>query len=144
MKKKPDYFYDQAGVIPYRIKKKELQILLISTRSGKNWTIPKGIVEERLEDSESAMKEAFEEAGLIGNIDETISWQFRFRKWGGICDVRLYPMVVDNELDEFPENDLRKKKWLSVKDAIKLVKFEKVKDHILELEKMHRDVYNNL
>ena len=144
MKKKPDYFYDQSGVIPYRIKKKELQILLISSRSGKNWTIPKGIIEDGLEDSESAIKEAFEEAGLIGNIDETISWQFRFRKWGGICDVRLYPMVVDNELDEFPENDLRKKKWLSVKDASKLVKFEQVKDHILELEKMHRDVYNNL
>lgn len=144
MKKKPDYFYDQSGVIPYRIKKKELQILLISTRSGNNWTIPKGIVEKRLEDSESAVKEAFEEAGLIGNIDETISWQFRFQKWGGICDVKLYPMMVEKELDDFPENELREKKWLSVNEAIKLIKFEQVKDYILELEKLHRDVYNNL
>jgi phosphohistidine phosphatase len=144
MKKKPDYFYDQSGVIPYRFKKKELQILLISTRSGKNWTIPKGIIEDRLEDSESAVKEAFEEAGLIGNLDETISWQFRFRKWGGICDVKLYPMFVEKELDDFPENKLREKKWLSVKEAVKLVKFEQVRDYILELEKLHRDVYNNL
>ena len=144
MKKKPDYFYDQSGVIPYRIKKKEMQILLISSRSGKNWTIPKGIIESSLEKTESAMKEAFEEAGLIGNIDETITWQFRFRKWGGICDVRLYPMLVTDELDEFPEIKTREKKWLSVEDAIKLVKFEQVRDYILELEKMHRDEYINL
>lgn len=144
MSKKPDYYYDQSGVIPYRIKKKELQILLISTRSGNNWTIPKGIIEDSLEDSESAIKEAFEEAGLIGNIDETITWQFRFRKWGGICDVKLYPMIIDKELDEYPENEIREKKWLSVKDAIKRVKFEQVKDFILELEKMHHDEYNSL
>jgi len=144
MKKKPDYFYGQSGVIPYRIKKKELQILLISTRSGKNWTIPKGIIEDGLEDSESAIKEAFEEAGLIGNIDETISWQFRFRKWGGICDVRLYPMIVENELEKFPELGQREKKWLSVKEAVKLVKFEQVKDYLVELEKMHHDGFNHL
>jgi phosphohistidine phosphatase len=144
MKKKPDYYYGQSGVIPYRIKKKELEILLISTRSGKNWTIPKGIILDKLEDSESAVKEAFEEAGLIGNLDETISWQFRFRKWGGICDVKLYPMHVEKELDDFPENEFREKKWLSVDEAVKLVKFEQVKDFIVELEKLHRDVYNDL
>lgn len=144
MKKKPEYYYYQSGVIPYRLKDKELEIMLISTRSGRNWTIPKGIVEERLEDSESAIKEAFEEAGLIGNLDETISWQFRFRKWGGICDVKLYPMKVEKELEDFPERNERKKKWLNFKEAAKKVKFEKVREYILELEKMHRDLYNNL
>jgi phosphohistidine phosphatase len=144
MKKKPDYFYEQSGVIPYRSAKKELQILLITTRSGNNWTIPKGIIEDELDGPESAMKEAFEEAGLIGNIDETIYWQFRFRKWGGICDVKLYPMIVENELDDFPESELREKKWLSVKEAIKLIKFEQVRDYILELEKMYRGKYKNL
>ncbi len=144
MKKKPEFYYYQSGVIPYRLKDKEMQIMLISTRSGKNWTIPKGIVEERLEDSESAIKEAFEEAGLIGNLDETISWQFRFRKWGGICDVKLYPMKVEKELKEFPERKEREKKWLNYKDAAKRIKFEQVGDYILELEKMHRDLYNNL
>jgi phosphohistidine phosphatase len=144
LKNKPDYYYYQSGVIPYRFKKKEMQILLITTRRGKEWTIPKGIIEERFEDPESAVKEAFEEAGLIGNIDETISWQFRFRKWGGICDVKLYPMQVEKELEDFPENKVRAKKWLSVKDAVKLVKFEKVKECIKELEKLHRDLYNDL
>ena len=53
-------------------------------------------------------------------------------------------MIVENELEKFPEDGQREKKWLSVKDAAKLVKFEQVKDYLLELEKMHQKGFNHL
>ena len=121
-----------------------MQVLLIKTRSGRKWTIPKGIIDDGLKGPESAIKEAFEEAGLIGNINETVSWKFRFRKWGGIAHVTLYPMYVEKELEEYPENKIRAKKWVSVKEAVKMVKFDEVKKHILELENLYHDMYKNL
>lgn len=136
--KKPTYYYDQSGVIPYRIKKNKMEVLLITSRNGNGWLMPKGIIDKGLEPAESALKEAFEEAGIIGNISETINWIFKYSKWEGVCEVIVYPMLVEKELDDYPEKDLRKKKWFSVKEATKKVKFKEVNEFILELEKLNK------
>ena len=42
---KSDYFCRQSGVIPYRVRKGNLEILLITSRRERRWIIPKGIIE---------------------------------------------------------------------------------------------------
>ena len=62
-----EFNFNQSGVIPYRVNNGVLEILLITTVKKKKWIIPKGYVEFNLSPFESAKKEAFEEAGIIGS-----------------------------------------------------------------------------
>jgi len=46
----PDWIYRQSAILPFRRKSsrsrgRDLEVLLVSTRDGKRWTFPKGIVE---------------------------------------------------------------------------------------------------
>jgi len=43
-----DWIYNQSGVVPFRLAKGKVQILLVTSRSGKRWVIPKGIIEPDL------------------------------------------------------------------------------------------------
>ena len=60
--------YVQSGIIPFCRKDDHIEILLITNMKKDKWGIPKGLVEEGLSASESAQKEAFEEAGIYGRI----------------------------------------------------------------------------
>src|SRR5210317_1534724 len=55
---KSDYFCRQSGVIPYRVRKGNLEILLITSRRERRWIIPKGIIEPDYSARNSAAKEA--------------------------------------------------------------------------------------
>ena len=45
--------YRQSGVIPFRRRGAAIEILLITSRSGKRWVVPKGSVEPDLTPAES-------------------------------------------------------------------------------------------
>ena len=53
----------------YRVRGFTLEFLLVNTSAGK-WTFPKGRIDPELSGSESAEREAFEEAGARGRIEE--------------------------------------------------------------------------
>jgi 8-oxo-dGTP pyrophosphatase MutT (NUDIX family) len=59
----------QAAAICYRAGGAALEFLLVKTSSGK-WTFPKGRIEPALTASESAAREAWEEAGARGHIED--------------------------------------------------------------------------
>ncbi len=58
----------QVAAVCYRVRGLSLEFLLVNTSSGK-WTFPKGRIEPALSASESAAREAWEEAGVRGQID---------------------------------------------------------------------------
>lgn len=115
MKTKPKYWYKQSAVIPYRFQKSVLEILVVSTRKKKNWTIPKGIIEPGLSEKKSAEKEAFEEAGVRGKLLTKKVGNYSYKKWGDVCNVNVYGLEVDVILDDW-EEDFRDRKWAEVKD----------------------------
>jgi phosphohistidine phosphatase len=110
--KVPEYFYIQSGVIPYRIKDGKLQILLITSTRSRKWIIPKGVVEPDMTPQESGAQEAFEEAGVSGDVCENPVGSYQVKKWGGDCTVTLYPMMVTRVYDEWLEDSVRKRKWV--------------------------------
>jgi 8-oxo-dGTP pyrophosphatase MutT (NUDIX family) len=119
--------YNQSGVVPFRWGKDGVEILLITSRSGKRWVIPKGIVEPELSPQESAQMEAFEEAGITGKIiNETIG-TYTYKKWGGTCSVQVFLLEVEKIFDEWPEDFFRTREWISVKEASKRVDEEELK-----------------
>src|SRR3712207_8177674 len=62
--------YQQFGALPFRWSSGgSLKVMLVTTRGRKRWMIPKGWPIPGLEPHESAAREAFEEAGLVGDPD---------------------------------------------------------------------------
>jgi phosphohistidine phosphatase len=113
---KPEYYYRQSAVIPFRRGPSGLEILLINTRKGRRWIVPKGIVEPDLSEAESAAREAYEEAGVNGRVLPGPIGSYEYGKWGGTCRVAVYAMEVEQELDDWPE-DFRQRQWLGPAEA---------------------------
>ena len=122
MKEKPQWFYQQSGVIPFRRFGKELEIILVTSRGGKRWICPKGVIEPDLSARDSAAKEAFEEAGVEGQISTEPIGEYVYKKWGGTCHVTLFAMKVTKVLDDWPESDMREREWFTIKKAATLLK----------------------
>jgi phosphohistidine phosphatase len=72
--------YPQSSVVPFRIVNSDIQILLVTSNSRKHWTIPKGLIEDGLSSAESAVQEAYEEAGIRGDLYENGIGNYRYHK----------------------------------------------------------------
>jgi len=123
-------YYLQSAVIPFRIKKNRIKILLISSLKTKQWIFPKGIIEEHLTPQQSALQEASEEAGVEGKVLNIMLGEYSYVKWGGKCVVKVFPMYVTKVLDDWPEADQRKRMWVSIDDAAHLINKKKLQ-HLL-------------
>ena len=129
--KKRKITYSQSGVIAFRWRQDELRILLITNRKRTHWVIPKGLIELDLSALQSAEKEAFEEAGIRGLIFDGCLGTYRYKKWGGFCDVEVFPMKVEKLVDTWPEMAFRNREWVLPDEAINRVREPGLK-HIIE------------
>jgi phosphohistidine phosphatase SixA/8-oxo-dGTP pyrophosphatase MutT (NUDIX family) len=129
----PAWIYRQSAVLPYRWHGGHLQVLLITSRRAKRWILPKGIVEPGFTAGASAAKEAREEAGIGGDTAEVPLGSYRYRKWGGTCDVEVYPFRVWSEMDEWAESGVRRRRWLSLPEALRRVEDEGLRTIIARL-----------
>ncbi|MCB1828730.1 MAG: histidine phosphatase family protein [Gammaproteobacteria bacterium] len=117
---RPDFYYTQSSVIPYRMQQGKPEILVISSRKRKHLIVPKGIIDPGLTPQQAAAKEAREEAGVEGIVGAEPLGQYSYEKWGGVCTVDVYPMEVTKVLSEaeWAEN-YRGRSWLSPGQAAK-------------------------
>jgi len=122
--------FKQSGVIPFRKHNGAIEVLIISTRNG-DWSIPKGIIEYNLTPQESALKECIEEAGVGGIIDEPKVGTFKYKKWGGICKVKVYKMKVTKVYSKWEEDNFRERLWIPLSEVPSTIKFKKLIDIIL-------------
>lgn len=125
--------FEQSGVIPYRKNGNLIEVLLVTTIKKKKWIIPKGYIEFNLTPFESAKKEAYEEAGVIGSNETVELGTIKIKKPNGIQKVKIFSMEVIEELKDYPEKNLRKRKWFSVKEAAENVKNPELSKLILNI-----------
>ena len=125
--------FTQSAIIPYRFTGKGLEILLITSIRKKKWIVPKGFIEFNLTAFESAKKEAFEEAGIIGTNETIELGSFTIKKYGGLTKILVYSMEVEKIKDDYPEKNLRKRKWFTPEDASDTVSLPEVGDMIQTL-----------
>ncbi|MCH7963583.1 MAG: NUDIX hydrolase [Bacteroidetes bacterium] len=125
-----EFDFTQSAIIPYNIKDGELQILLITSIRKKKWIVPKGFIEFNLSAFESAKKEAFEEAGVIGTNETIELGSFTIKKYGGRTNIVVYSMEVEKIKDDYPEKNLRKRKWYTVEEAVDIVSIPEVVEMI--------------
>ncbi|WP_051361245.1 NUDIX hydrolase [Desulfuromonas sp. TF] len=133
METRPSWFYRQSGVIPFRQFDGRLEVLLVTNRRRRRWIIPKGIIEPGLSATESAAREAWEEAGVLGAIRSFPVGEYRYAKWGGICTVQVFLLRVDEVLGSWPEGTIRGRVWLSPREAADRVREEELRPMLLRL-----------
>jgi len=125
--------FSQSAVIPYRISKKGLEILLITSLKKKNWIVPKGYIEFNLTPFESAKKEAYEEAGVLGSNETLEVGSFKLEKPIGHCMIKVFTMEVYEVLEDYPEINDRKRKWFTPEEAVEAISIPEIAEMIKEL-----------
>lgn len=118
--------FDQSGVIPYRKKNGITEVMLVTSIRKKNWIIPKGFIEYHLTPFQSAKKEAFEEAGVKGSNTTRILGSYTVRKNGSELLTKIYSLKVTRIFKDYPEKNLRKRKWFSIAEAAKKVELDEL------------------
>jgi 8-oxo-dGTP pyrophosphatase MutT (NUDIX family) len=117
-----------------------IDILLISTRSGSHWTIPKGNIKKRLSAALSALEEADEEAGINGLVVKPNLGHFEYRKFGRQYRVKVFLCEVVEMKETWLEDRDRIRRWMSIEEAHRIVKFTDLRPLILKAEDRISDI----
>ncbi len=114
----------QAGAIPYTIVRNTPVFLLITSRGTGRWIFPKGALIEGYDLWQVAAREAFEEAGVEGDVETTPVGRYRGFK-GSIrtapIEVQMFPLRVVRQLQDWPEKDRRHRHWAILPEARRLL-----------------------
>lgn len=117
------------------------QVLLVTSRETGRWIIPKGWAEKDIKSYELAAREAYEEAGLRGKIGRKPIGCYRYTKWlrrtkrakAVSCEVAVFALQVERQLDDWPEKGQRERCWFSPAEAALLVDEGNLVTLLLEL-----------
>ena len=134
LRDRPFYYYTQSSVIPFRLTKNGIEILVISSSKNKHFVVPKGIHDPGMTAEASAAKEAWEEAGVEGEVLTEPLGQYVYDKWGAECTVTVHPMRVDRMVPEAEwEERHRGRKWVSPGEAQACLKQRELVPMVQEL-----------
>ena len=116
----------QYGALCWRMHRGKVEVLLITSRDTGRWVIPKGWPMDKLSPSEAARQEAWEEAGVRGEIAETAIGLFNYVKLltprrSCDCEVQVFALRVSELVDKFPERRQRRRKWFAADKAARRV-----------------------
>src|SRR5436190_4873364 len=105
----PDEPHRQAAALPLR----RGRVCLITSRNGKRWIIPKGWIDPGQTAGETALQEAWEEAGLTGALEREPIGAYIYEKDGQQYHVTVFVMKVTAVEQDWPERDFRQRSWVS-------------------------------
>lgn len=114
-----------VGCIPWRYKKNgkspdvcDIEFLLISSQKSPKWMFPKGGWELDESMEEAAIRETVEEAGVLGEVGVQLGmWRFKSRSQDCFHEGYMFAFEVKEELDVWPEKDIRQRVWLPANEA---------------------------
>lgn len=129
---------EQYGAAPYRIGPNGgLQVLLVTTRETHRWMVPKGWPIKKLGPLGTALREAYEEAGVRGDGGPALG-SFDYLKVmrkgpNQICEVEVFPLLVREELEDWPEKAERERRWFAPEEASDAVQEERLRAILMRL-----------
>lgn len=129
----------QFAALCYRVRRGKVQVLLVTSRGSKRWIVPKGWPMDDKTPAESARQEAWEEAGVTGKPDGTCLGVYSYAKDVGSMDelpclAMLYPIAVKSLAKKYPERSQRRRRWVSRKQAAKMVAERELARLILDFD----------
>ncbi|HAC01216.1 NUDIX hydrolase [Brevundimonas naejangsanensis] len=129
----------QVAALPWRHGADGVEIMMITSRETRRWVIPKGNRMAGKTDAEAAVIEAYEEAGVQGDVmGAPIGW-FRYGKRLKSGRVKatiasVYPLEVFIQLGAWPEDAQRERRWMSASAAAAAVDEAELSELILHFQ----------
>ena len=118
---------DQIAALCWRMHRGRVQVLLVTSRDTGRWILPKGWPMTGKTPAEAAAVEAWEEAGVQGEIDDAAPLgqylydKLRAPKDAIPCVVSIFALRVAKLSDNFPERKQRRRKWFDAHKAARKV-----------------------
>lgn len=102
------------------------KVLLITSRGTGRWIVPKGWPMPGKTLAQAAQQEAWEEAGVRGQIDEAHIGTYHYDKvqdegFSVPLEVRVFALTVQEVSANFPEHAQRRREWFDPDEAARLV-----------------------
>lgn len=102
-------FYKSCGVLPYREINGEREYLIVYEHFSQCWSLPKGHMEDGETESQTALRELFEETGLTAELDVKISASIEYPVFSASKKQVLFflgrvtgePKTREGEIDSF-------------------------------------------
>ncbi|OVA18515.1 NUDIX hydrolase domain [Macleaya cordata] len=134
-----------AGCIPFKYKhsdessdatsEKVVEVLMINSPSGPGLLFPKGGWENDETVEEAAVREAIEEAGVRGVLMDCLGY-YHFKSKTlqdefspeGLCKAAMFALLVEEELNSWPEQSTRERRWLSIPEAAEHCRYPWMRD----------------
>lgn len=129
----PNGRLQQVAALVWRMHNGELQLLTITSRGTGRWVIPKGWPQTGRTLARTALREAFEEAGIRGVIDPVPVGSYDYQKYDmppeavSSFTVAVYAVAFTEQLDEWPERGERMLEWVSREEAAERVEEPELK-----------------
>jgi 8-oxo-dGTP pyrophosphatase MutT (NUDIX family) len=129
----------QYAALPFALKNGQPRVMLVTSRGKGRWIIPKGWPEKDLTPHACAAKEAYEEAGIVGKIDENPLGTYRYKKRlpsgaKATFEVEAYLLQVERQLADWPEKGQRLTRWMAPARAARLVGEDGLVELLLSLD----------
>lgn len=111
----------QIAALVYRWNRDRLEILLVTSRETRRWILPKGWPIHGKTPAATAMQEAEEEAGVVGNAAKKPTGRYTSIKKIGetelTCEVEVYPLEFLKQKLKWKERGERACQWLPADKA---------------------------
>ena len=111
---------EKAAAICYRRTDASIEILLVRAH-GAGWIFPKGSLEPGETAWQAAQREAFEEAGVKGEIDQKQLTSFLHFKQGEAREYRVAAFLLLVQSMQASQESDRKPEWFSPPEAEKAI-----------------------
>lgn len=130
---------EQYGALCYRDGDAGLDLLLITSRETRRWVIPRGNAIAGLSPPEAAAQEAYEEAGVRGEVGSRPLGSYDYskkRRDGSVVPARVgvFPLRVTEQSPDWPEKHQRELRWFAPEAAAAAVEEPELKAIILSFK----------
>ena len=121
----------RSGTVPYLLEADgTIRVMLVTPKGGGAWMLPTGNMEKGMTAHESAAKEAFEEAGVVGICDPVMLGEYRFRQ---SQLVRIFPLRITRILEHWEETGERSRFLFKLEKAVKIADGEDIRSVLRKL-----------
>ena len=116
-----------------------VDVLMITSRGTGRWTIPKGWPIKGKNGAQSALQEAWEEAGVKAAESQTDpigSYDYVKHRGNGAAEpvqTYVYRVAVNRMSSKYPESHQRERQWMPAEVAANLVREPQLRDLLLQI-----------
>jgi bis(5'-nucleosidyl)-tetraphosphatase len=115
-----------CGALVYRREGDRLMLLLLRHRHGGHWSFPKGHMEDKESEAQTALREILEETGLTVSLQEGFRHAVVYYPKPGIRKQVVYFLgqAADNQSAVRQEDEISELRWVDFKEAGRAVSFK--------------------